>query len=171
MPLPETFSATVRQIEASQSRYLELSRERKLVRRTYMGLLLLLTVLVLFASTWIALFLSKLVTRPLAALAEGTQEISKGRLDYRVDIRATDEIGDLVRSFNRMAANWNPVAGRLTHQVGNSARPTRPSSSDDVTWRPSSRASPRVCCHSTKISPSPTAMPRFSACFFPTKTL
>jgi len=104
MPLPETFSATVRQIEASQSRYLELSRERKLVRRTYMGLLLLLTVLVLFASTWIALFLSKLVTRPLAALAEGTQEISKGRLDYRVDIRATDEIGDLVRSFNRMAA-------------------------------------------------------------------
>jgi nitrogen fixation/metabolism regulation signal transduction histidine kinase len=104
MPLPESFSATVQQIEASQARYLELSRERKLVRRTYMGLLLLLTVLVLFASTWIALFLSKLVTRPLAALAEGTQEISKGRLDYRVDVRATDEIGDLVRSFNRMAA-------------------------------------------------------------------
>jgi hypothetical protein len=104
MPLPESFSATVRQIESSQARYLELSRERKLVRRTYMGLLLLLTVLVLFASTWIALFLSKLVTRPLAALAEGTQEISKGRLDYRVDVRATDEIGDLVRSFNRMAA-------------------------------------------------------------------
>ena len=104
MPLPENFSATVQQIEASQARYLELSRERKLVRRTYMGLLLLLTVLVLFASTWIALFLSKLVTRPLAALAEGTQEISKGRLDYRVDVRATDEIGDLVRSFNRMAA-------------------------------------------------------------------
>ena len=94
----------MQQIEASQARYLELSRERKLVRRTYMGLLLLLTVLVLFASTWIALFLSKLVTRPLAALAEGTQEISKGRLDYRVDVRATDEIGDLVRSFNRMAA-------------------------------------------------------------------
>ena len=104
MPLPESFASTVHQIEASQARYLELSRERKLVRRTYMGLLLLLTVLVLFASTWIAIFLSKLITRPLAALAEGTQEISKGRLDYRVDVRATDEIGDLVRSFNRMAA-------------------------------------------------------------------
>ncbi|HMH01882.1 MAG TPA: HAMP domain-containing protein, partial [Terriglobales bacterium] len=103
MPLPEKFSQTVKQLEASQKRYFELSRERKLLRRTYMGLLLLLTVLVLFATTWLALFLSKLVTRPVVALAEATQEISRGRLDYRVEIRAADEIGDLVRSFNRMA--------------------------------------------------------------------
>jgi hypothetical protein len=103
IPLPKTFSETVKQVEASQSRYLELSRERRLVRATYMGYLLLLTVLVLFATTWLALFLSKLVTRPVAALAEATQEISRGRLDYRVEISAADEIGDLVRSFNRMA--------------------------------------------------------------------
>jgi hypothetical protein len=58
---------------------------------------------VLFVTTWLALFLSKLVTRPLAALAEATQEISRGRLDYRIGVSAADEIGDLVRSFNRMA--------------------------------------------------------------------
>jgi two-component system, NtrC family, nitrogen regulation sensor histidine kinase NtrY len=103
MPLPPEFSKTVRQIEASQQRYFQLSRERRLVRRTYMGLLLLLTMMVLFVTTWLALFLSKLVTRPLAALAEATQEISRGRLDYRIDVSAADEIGDLVRSFNRMA--------------------------------------------------------------------
>ncbi len=103
MPLPNEFSRTLRQVEASQQRYLDLSRERRLVRRTYMDLLLLLTVLVLFATTWFALFLSKLVTRPVAALAEATQEISRGRLDYRVEVPAADELGDLVRSFNRMA--------------------------------------------------------------------
>ena len=103
MPLPAEFSKTVKQIEASQSRYLQLSRERKHVRQTYMGLLLLLTMMVLFVTTWLALFLSKLVTRPLAALAEATQEISRGRLDYRIDVSAADEIGDLVRSFNLMA--------------------------------------------------------------------
>ncbi len=103
LPLPEKFSETVKQIEASQQRYLELAASRKLLRRTYMGYLLLLTVLVLFATTWLALFLSKLVTRPVAALAEAMQEISRGRLDYRVEVRAADEIGDLVRSFNRMA--------------------------------------------------------------------
>ncbi|MGH9528574.1 MAG: ATP-binding protein, partial [Terriglobales bacterium] len=103
MPLPNDFTQTVRQVEASQQRYLDLSRKRRLVRRTYMDLLLLLTVLVLFATTWFALFLSKLVTRPVAALAEATQEISRGRFDYRVEISAADELGDLVRSFNRMA--------------------------------------------------------------------
>ena len=103
IPLPHEFSQTVRQVEASQQRYYDLARERKLVRRTYMGLLLLLTMIVLFVTTWLALFLSKIVTRPLSALAEATQEISRGRLDYRVDVSAADEIGDLVRSFNRMA--------------------------------------------------------------------
>jgi two-component system nitrogen regulation sensor histidine kinase NtrY len=103
IPLPSEFSQTVRQVEASQQRYYDLARERKLVRRTYMGLLLLLTMIVLFVTTWLALFLSKIVTRPLSALAEATQEISRGRLDYRVDVSAADEIGDLVRSFNRMA--------------------------------------------------------------------
>lgn len=103
IPLPHEFSQTVRQVEASQQRYFELAHERRIVRRTYMGLLLLLTMIVLFVTTWIALFLSKLVTRPVAALAEATQEISRGRFDYRVDVSAADEIGDLVRSFNRMA--------------------------------------------------------------------
>ena len=103
MPLPREFLETVKQLEASQKRYFELYRQKRLVRRTYMSLLLLLTVLVLFTTTWLALFLSKLVTRPVAALAEATQEISRGRLDYRVEVHAADEIGDLVRSFNRMA--------------------------------------------------------------------
>jgi len=67
MPLPPEFSKTVKQIGASQQRYLQLSLERKHVRQTYMGLLLLLTMMVLFVSTWLALFLSKLVTRPRAA--------------------------------------------------------------------------------------------------------
>ena len=103
IPLPREFSQTVRQVEASQQRYYDLARERRVVRRTYLGLLLLLTMLVLFVTTWLALFLSKIVTRPLSALAEATQAISRGRLDYRVDVSAADEIGDLVRSFNRMA--------------------------------------------------------------------
>jgi len=103
IPLPREFSETVRQVEASQQRYYDLARDRKLVRRTYMGLLLLLTMIVLFVTTWLALFLSKIVTRPLSALAEATQEISRGRLDYRVPVTFADEIGDLVRSFNRMA--------------------------------------------------------------------
>jgi hypothetical protein len=103
IPLPKEFSRTVKQVEASQQRYFQLIRDRRRVRQTYVSLLLLLTMMVLFVTTWLALFLAKLVTRPLSALAEATQEISRGRLDYRVDVSSADEIGDLVRSFNRMA--------------------------------------------------------------------
>jgi len=103
MPLPAQFADTVRQIQESQNRYIELAGKRKLFRRTYIGYLLLLTVVVLFASTWLALLLSKLVNRPVAALAAGTEAISKGQLDYRVVNRDTDELAELVQSFNSMA--------------------------------------------------------------------
>ncbi|HKD84680.1 MAG TPA: ATP-binding protein [Terriglobales bacterium] len=105
MPLPRNYMGTLRDIERSQEQYQQLRLQRRRLRRTYLGLLLLLTVGVLFASTWLALFLSKAVTRPLVALAEATHEISRGRLDYRVDIKAGSEIGRLVESFNRMAAD------------------------------------------------------------------
>ena len=113
IPLPHEFSQTVHQLEASEQRYYQWSQQRRRVRQTYIGLLLLLTMVVLFVTTWLALFLAKLVTRPLAALAEATQEISRGRLEYRVDVRAADEIGDLVRSFNRMAEELQASRGQL----------------------------------------------------------
>lgn len=103
MPLPKNFADAQKQLEASQQRYLELARERRTVRRTYMVFLWWITGMVLFASMWLALYLSRLVTRPVVALAEATQEISRGNLDYRVDVPAADELGDLVRSFNQMA--------------------------------------------------------------------
>jgi PAS domain S-box-containing protein len=103
MPLPPSFSATIRQMENSQRMYYELGLHRKQVRRTYMELLLLLTMIVLFASTWLALFLSKQVTRPVSALIDAMEEVSRGKLERRVDVAATDELGQLVASFNRMA--------------------------------------------------------------------
>ncbi len=113
MPIPPAFSHTLGEIEESQRRYYELAQQRRLIRRTYMGLLLLITILVLFATTWIALFLSKLVTRPVAALAEGTEEISRGRFDYRIAVPAADELGQLVTSFNDMAADLQASSRKL----------------------------------------------------------
>ncbi len=113
MPLPANYSATLRDVERSQEQYRDLRLQRRRVRRTYMGFLLLLTVGVLFASTWLALYLSKMVTRPLVALAEATHEISRGRLDYRVDIQAGNEIGQLVESFNHMAADLEASRGKI----------------------------------------------------------
>ena len=104
MPLPANYSSTLRELEQSEHKYAALRIERKLIRQTYLLVLLLLTVIVLFAATWFALYLSKMVIRPVSALEQATQEISSGKLDYRVEVAAGDELAGLVASFNRMAA-------------------------------------------------------------------
>jgi hypothetical protein len=121
MPLPVNFTEARKQLELSQQRYLELAKARRTVRRTYMVLLWWITGMVLFASMWLALYLSRLVTRPVVALAEATQEISRGNLDYRVEVPAADELGDLVRSFNQMAGELSSNRLKLetaSHELG-----------------------------------------------------
>ena len=104
LPLPRNFSSTLEQINQNQRDYQTLSREAKRIRGLYMLLLTMLTVLVLFVATWFSLFVAKLVTRPVEALAEATKEISVGHLGHRVAVPAADELGELVASFNNMAA-------------------------------------------------------------------
>ncbi len=83
--------------------YKELIKRQKNFRDTYIYLLVLMTVLVMFAAVWLGLFLSKRITVPIEALAEATREISAGNLDHRVTIRADNELGLLVTLFNDMA--------------------------------------------------------------------
>lgn len=113
IPLPESFGATMNQISESQHEYQQLAISGKALRRTYILLLLLITALVLFAATWLSLFISKLVTRPVAALAEATEELSRGHFSYRVAVAAADELGELVASFNRMAAELEESRAKI----------------------------------------------------------
>jgi two-component system, NtrC family, nitrogen regulation sensor histidine kinase NtrY len=71
----------------------------------YMLLLLMMTSLALFASSWLALHLSKQVTKPVEALADAMEAIAAGDYAHRVQESATEELGELVRSFNHMAAD------------------------------------------------------------------
>ncbi len=50
-----------------------------------------------------AVVLARTLARPIHGLAQATREFGEGRFGHRVAIARTDEIGDLGRSFNRMA--------------------------------------------------------------------
>ena len=103
LPLPSGLSATVQDIRSGARDYEILYRDRRRIRTTYLLLLFLLTTLVFFASSWLALFLSKQVTRPVEALADAMDAVAAGHYAHRVKVAATEELGELVRSFNRMA--------------------------------------------------------------------
>jgi two-component system nitrogen regulation sensor histidine kinase NtrY len=105
LPLPRGLSGTMAHLQTQADKYWVLVRERRSIRNTYMVYMLMMTVLALFASTWLALHLSKQVTKPVEALADAMASIAAGNYGHRVEESATEELGDLVRSFNHMAGD------------------------------------------------------------------
>lgn len=105
LPMPQGLSQTTARIRRGSEEYWRLFRSRKSVRSNFILLLLLVTVFVFFTSVWLALFLSKQITRPMAALADAMNMIAAGKYEERVALLATGEMGELVRSFNHMAAD------------------------------------------------------------------
>ena len=105
LPLPAGLSRTVGTIRSGAESYWELFRGRNRVRGTYFLLMLLLTILTLFASSWLALYLAKQVTRPAETLADAMEQISAGHYSHRVTLGATEELGEVIHSFNAMASD------------------------------------------------------------------
>ncbi|HEY2459502.1 MAG TPA: ATP-binding protein [Candidatus Acidoferrum sp.] len=96
------FLSRFTEIQTQTRDYQQEKQDLRALKRQLLLILLLFTMLLLFAVMWIALFLSKQVTVPIQALAEGTREVSSGNFDYQVPEQAHDELGVLVRSFNAM---------------------------------------------------------------------
>ena len=105
LPMPQGLSQTTSRIRRGSAEYWGLFRSRKAVRSNFVLLLLLVTVFIFFSSVWLALFLSKQITRPVAALADAMNAIAAGKYEQRVELLTTGEMGELVRSFNHMAAD------------------------------------------------------------------
>ena len=49
-----------------------------------------------------AILTSRNLTRPLKKLLKGTNEITKGNLDFKIEIESEDELGKLSAQFNKM---------------------------------------------------------------------
>jgi two-component system nitrogen regulation sensor histidine kinase NtrY len=105
LPMPHGMSATVTRFQNAVDAYWNAYRQRRQVRLLYTLLLLMMTCLALFACTWLSLHLSKQVTRPVESLADAMSAIAAGDYAHRVAESATEELGELVRSFNHMAAD------------------------------------------------------------------
>jgi two-component system nitrogen regulation sensor histidine kinase NtrY len=105
LPMPLGMAATMTRLQKRAEAYAILYSERRQIRDLYMLLLLMMTSLALFASSWLALHLSKQVTKPVEALADAMESIASGDYGHRVKESATEELGELVRSFNHMAGD------------------------------------------------------------------
>jgi two-component system nitrogen regulation sensor histidine kinase NtrY len=89
----------------------------------------------LFVGLLIAFWISARITKPVEELAEAAREVAGGHWDTHIDVRGSDEIGQLAAAFNDMTktlaaqkerlvqtervAAWRELARRLAHELRN----------------------------------------------------
>lgn len=89
-------------IASSQREYQHLLQRQRKVRILGVSTLGLMTLLLVFASTWVAIHLSRGFAAPIRSLAEASKEVARGNLSHRVEKIADDELALLAESFNQM---------------------------------------------------------------------
>lgn len=97
-----------------------LSSINSLIQKT-----VLITFVIILLATIIGMSLMRGVNRPLRRLVEGTHQIGRGNLDYKIAIKGRDEIGVLSQAFYDMTEKLkNTLVSRdaLTQEIGERKR-------------------------------------------------
>jgi len=89
-------------ISDNQKLYLKARSQRKVFKITVISSFLALTLAVIYASIWIGTRLTKEISEPMQLLLEGTEAVSKGNLQHRIEYNARDEIGHLYKIINSL---------------------------------------------------------------------
>ena len=111
--LPPAEAARIREIAKAYDEYHQVRLLDDPIRASYVGILILITLLIVFSASWMGIYLARQITVPVQLLAEGTEEVARGNLDVSLDYRSSDEFGTLVASFNRMTADLKASKGNL----------------------------------------------------------
>ena len=101
--IPESVGFHAVQVEEAYRKYEEMKGEVGELEANYLSILAMTTLAVVFGFVWLGTYIARRLTVPLEALAEGSRELASGNLDYRVNVKAVDELAILVEAFNRMA--------------------------------------------------------------------
>src|SRR6185503_18285726 len=111
--LTDQFAARARGMTGAYEDYQQLRVLRQPLAGVYLSFFLMLTLMILVGSTWMGLYLTKRIIRPVQMLATAANEIGAGHLDHRVETETHDEFGSLIEAFNRMASDLSASRRRL----------------------------------------------------------
>ena len=130
MPLPGRNNELLGVLLVGSSR-----KELVLLTRRIVTIAAVVAAAAILVGLLVSLWVAARITRPVEELAAGAREVATGRWDTRIDVRGTDEIGQLGTAFNDMTrtlavqkerlvqtervAAWRELARRLAHELRN----------------------------------------------------
>lgn len=103
--LPQNYAQKISAITSYVQRYQLLKIQKNPVKTFYLITLIFITLLIVFAASWLGIHLAKSITVPIEKLAYATKEVSKGNLNVHVEDPASDELRILIDSFNQMISD------------------------------------------------------------------
>lgn len=111
--VPVGLIAKMKEISSAFESYKQLKVLKNPIKASYLMVLLIITLVIVFLATWVGFYLAKGITVPIQGLVEMTHEVASGNLDYRIEGVSSDEIGILVNSFNKMTEDLKASKMRL----------------------------------------------------------
>jgi two-component system nitrogen regulation sensor histidine kinase NtrY len=111
--VPESLLAKMDGIAKQYAEYRQIKAMRSPIKAGAYLFVGVITVLIVFSATWFGFYVARGITVPIQRLAEATEAIARGDLHVRIHAKATDEIGTLVDSFNRMTEDLQVSKSQL----------------------------------------------------------
>lgn len=101
-PIPPRMNKLASSVQNAFSRYRELAYLRNPLKYSFILTLSLVLLLSVLTAIWAAFFYARLLIAPVTDLVKGTQAVAKGEYTTRLPLPSSDELGNLIRSFNDM---------------------------------------------------------------------
>ncbi len=103
--VPYSLINKMKEIASSVDQYKITKSIKGQIQQSYVIVLLLIALIILFLATWFGFHLARSITVPIQELATATTKVAGGDLDIQLKTRSTDEIGTLVNAFNKMTTD------------------------------------------------------------------
>ncbi|MCP9446471.1 MAG: ATP-binding protein [Nitrospira sp.] len=111
--VPESLLTKMEGISRQYEEYKQIKAMKNPIKAGAYLVIAIVTVMILFSATWFGFYVARGITVPIQRLAEATEAVAQGDLTVQIDAKATDEIGTLIASFNRMTQDLQTSKSKL----------------------------------------------------------
>ena len=111
--VPESLLTKMEGISRQYGEYKQIRAMKNPIKAGAHLFVAIVTVMILFSATWFGFYVARGITVPIQRLAEATEAVAQGDLTVQIDANATDEIGTLIESFNRMTQDLQSSKSKL----------------------------------------------------------